>query len=207
MAGVVREGGLTGNEASGLRERKKQATRNALRETALQLAEEHGLNGLTVEAVCAKVGVSTRTFFNYFPSKEDALVGDGPALPPDDVVDRIFAEHAAEGPLVGATAVLQHMADTGTQPDVRHKALMFERFPSLVPAVLGRFAAFERSLAAAIARNLGDRERPDFYPDLVAATAVTAMRVAGKRWTARGQDRPLAEYTAEIFAVFREELA
>ncbi len=194
-------------EAPGLRERKKQATRRALRDTALRLAEEHGLDGLTVEAVCAEVGVSTRTFFNYFRSKEEALVGDGPTLPPDDVVDRIFAEHAERGPLAGATAVLQLMADTGTQPDVRHKALMFERFPTLVPAVLARFAAFERSLAAAVARNLGDRQLPDFYPDLVAATAVTAMRVAGKRWSTYGQDRPLAEYTAQVFAVFHKELA
>ncbi|WP_279578874.1 acyl-CoA-like ligand-binding transcription factor [Fodinicola feengrottensis] len=191
----------------GLRERKKQATRQALRETALRLAEQHGLDGLTVEAVCAEVGVSTRTFFNYFPSKEDALVGDGPALPPDAVVDRIFAEHAADGPIAGASAVLLHMVDTGTQPDVRHKAQMFERFPTLVPALLAKFAAFERSLAEAVARNMGPAPRPDFYPELVAACAVTAMRVAAKRWSTGDREESLASYTHGVFEVFRKELA
>jgi AcrR family transcriptional regulator len=198
---------IEGVHVLGLRERKKQATRHALRDTAMRLAEEHGLEGLTVEAVCAEVGVSTRTFFNYFPTKEDALIGDGPVLPPDEVVDGIFATHFADGPLAGASAVLVHMVETGTQPDVRHKALMFERFPTLVPALLARFGAFERSLAEAVARNMGPGDRPDFYPDLIAASAVTAMRVAAKRWGAGDREQSLTAYTREVFEVFRKGLA
>ncbi len=35
----------------------------------------YGLNGFTIEQLCEDVGVSRRTFFNYFPSKEDAIIG------------------------------------------------------------------------------------------------------------------------------------
>lgn len=59
----------------GLRARKREATRSAITAKARALTAQHGLNGFTIEQLCEDVGVSRRTFFNYFPSKEDALIG------------------------------------------------------------------------------------------------------------------------------------
>ncbi len=68
--------------ACGLRERKKLQTRAAIHSAALDLVTAHGLAGVTVEEICAAAGVSTRTFFNYFPSKGDAALGLGASAVP-----------------------------------------------------------------------------------------------------------------------------
>ena len=61
--------------AHGLRARKREATRSAITAAARLATAQKGLNGFTVELLCEEVGISRRTFFNYFPSKEDAIVG------------------------------------------------------------------------------------------------------------------------------------
>ena len=60
-------------EPSGLRERKKVATRHALGVAAMRLAIERGLENVLVEDIAEAAGVSTRTFNNYFASKYEAI--------------------------------------------------------------------------------------------------------------------------------------
>lgn len=64
-----------------LRETKRRATRAAIEEHATGLVAEHGIEQVTVEDICAAVGISKRTFFNYVDSKETAVLGDPPRLP------------------------------------------------------------------------------------------------------------------------------
>ena len=76
------------HEPSGLRERKKVATRQALGVAAMRLAIERGLDNVLVEDIAEAAGVSARTFNNYFASKYEAIcalafdramrIGDGP---------------------------------------------------------------------------------------------------------------------------------
>ena len=60
-------------EAAGLRERKKLATKQALAFAAVQLAAEHGLQNVRVQDIADAVNVSSRTFTNYFSSKDAAM--------------------------------------------------------------------------------------------------------------------------------------
>ncbi len=62
------------DECGSLRERKARLTRQALQDAALELVDEHSLEEVTVAQIAERAGVSTRTFFNYFPTKEDAIV-------------------------------------------------------------------------------------------------------------------------------------
>ncbi|CAN5307983.1 TetR/AcrR family transcriptional regulator [soil metagenome] len=73
-ADAVGTTGAAGGTGS-LRERKKLRTWSALQHAALELASEHGVQETSIDDICQRAGVSSRTFFNYFPSKISAIVG------------------------------------------------------------------------------------------------------------------------------------
>ena len=64
--------------AIGLRERKRAQTRRRLEEAAIGLALRDGLDNVTIDAISERAEVSRRTFFNYFDSKDDAILGVSP---------------------------------------------------------------------------------------------------------------------------------
>ncbi len=69
-----------GAEETGLRERKKQQTRTAIHDAAFRLVEAQGLEATTIDQICHEADVSTRTFFNYYPSKAAAALEMGGAV-------------------------------------------------------------------------------------------------------------------------------
>lgn len=60
---------------------KKIRTHQAIEDSATRLVLERGFSNVTVEEICEPVGVSKRTFFNYFATKDDAVLGAGPRKP------------------------------------------------------------------------------------------------------------------------------
>jgi len=83
----------------GLRERKKQRTRQALVSAATELFERHGYEATTVADIAAAAEVSTRTFFSYFPSKEAVLFADAAervAVALETIADRGAADRPVD---------------------------------------------------------------------------------------------------------------
>lgn len=137
----------------GLRERKRIATRAAITDTARVLVGRHGFTGFTIEELCERVGISRRTFFNYFPSKEDALIGRQEDGFPDDLVEE-FVRAGASGPAGHITAtLLDDLAELACQTAER-ATLSREDYAQLVKAIRD-----DPSLFAKIVDNSAARER------------------------------------------------
>lgn len=94
----------------GLRERKKGARHAAFVAAARELVLVRGLDGVTVEDICEAVEVSPRTFFNYFATKEDAVLGLGVGHDPAALVSDVGAQFRAGGPTGTLLADLQALA-------------------------------------------------------------------------------------------------
>ncbi|GAA1872213.1 helix-turn-helix domain-containing protein [Myceligenerans crystallogenes] len=85
----------------GQRERNKRARRGAIIDAAQRLVREHGYDAVTTGRIAAEAGVSARTFFNYFESKDQAVVGISPgAVVLDPGTSREFAAGGPTGHLL-----------------------------------------------------------------------------------------------------------
>ncbi|MGN8049642.1 TetR/AcrR family transcriptional regulator [Curtobacterium sp. 22159] len=182
------EAPVTGD--SGLRERKKQQTRTAIHQAALDLVTERGLAGVTVEEICADAGVSPRTFFNYFPSKGNAALGL-PATTVPTAAREAF--RAADGPLVSDLCDL--VAHTVTLPEdrARMKALVQAR-PEMVPTML-QWTADARLAVVEVAAERTDADSARTAVTLVMAAVIEAAH----RFTVGSRDE-LADRLRSVVA-------
>ncbi|HEX6444339.1 MAG TPA: TetR family transcriptional regulator [Streptosporangiales bacterium] len=200
-------GALPNASPMGRRERKKQATRRALQDAALQLAVEHGPEQVTVEAICRLADVAPRTFFNYFSGKDEALAGDGPPMP-DEATWEKFEAGGSGDMLDDLRAILSECARemAPRRHEFMQRRKLMEQYPAMLQWQLSHFATFEDRMIKAIARRSGTEEK-DVYPQLVAGIAAMTMKVSMRRWArAKGRRSP-QPYVDETFTVLRETIA
>ncbi|WP_133915104.1 acyl-CoA-like ligand-binding transcription factor [Streptomyces sp. NBC_00582] len=165
----------------GLRERKKQQTRERIRREAYRLFAEHGYEATTVDQIAEAAEVSPSTFFRYFPTKEDVVLQDeyDPALatalrarPADEpLVDAIL--NSLKGPL-GATL----------RQD-REDLLLRTRLAFDDPAIRARNVAeqerSERAIAEIVAERTG-RDTADLEVRCAAAAVIAVFTTLVRHW-------------------------
>ncbi|MFD4370582.1 TetR family transcriptional regulator [Streptomyces sp. NPDC058486] len=204
----------------GLRERKKKATRAALVEAAVRQAAEHGVEHVTVDAISAAAGVSTRTFFNYFDSRDEVFVMIG-ADSGERVRQAVLAAPADLSPLdVLRQALAAELVEVEHQQELwRLHAEVLGKNPQLLARTLGAHMSDEILLAEAIAERIGQgsplftQDRPAhaspeeqdrrralaLYPRLLAAVGGTAVRIAVEHWCVRQAEVTFADVFREAF--------
>ncbi|MFD5803775.1 MULTISPECIES: TetR/AcrR family transcriptional regulator [unclassified Streptomyces] len=190
----------------GLRERKKRATRAALAEAAVRLAAEHGAEKVTVEAISAAAGVSVRTFFNYFDTRDDAFVvidADAGARMRRAVLD-------APPALTPLEALREAMAAELAEAEQQHElwrlhAEVLHASPHLLARGVGAHMAAEAGLADAIAERLrgtgAEGATPGLYPRLLAAVAGAAVRTSVEHWSTHQEEAAFIDVFHEVFTL------
>jgi AcrR family transcriptional regulator len=179
--------------APGLREQKKRALRGELSLAALRLAKQRGLENVRTEDIVAAVGVSRRTFSNYFANKYEALA--------DRLVERARqsakvlrtrprSEKLWQALSTALIAPYEHLVFSDSS-ESREATLLVLEDPSLRAELWkGDFAA-QQALAQAIAERTGVDSESELYPSLLAATAVAAVMTVLERWLRLKRPPPL----------------
>jgi len=193
--------------ALGLRERKKRARREALIAATHRLVERDGLDAVTVEGICEAAGVSVRTFFNYFESKDDAVLGHTPWPLDSEAAD----EFAAGGPTGHLLADLEHLVTAVLDdPPMGRQSLaraleLASREPRLLAKHLAWMEQHKGQLVELVERRLGDH--PGHSPDVVAAFALFLTHATFMRWDAAGGQGRAPDHVASVVRELRGILA
>ncbi|HEY0248380.1 MAG TPA: TetR family transcriptional regulator [Gryllotalpicola sp.] len=210
---------MTDLKEPGLRERKRTATRHAIERAAIGLSLEKGYDNVTVDEIAEGADVSPRTFFNYFPSKEAAVLGHGPEGPEPDKIEDFLGAGPERPILDGIRVLLAAFIDNKSNEDtraahelqelrmqlmLRHPALFRQRMENMeelsnqmIELVSKRLLVLDPALADD-ATLLRERAR------LVVFVSFAGMRNAWASWADRGGEGRLAECVKRSFDQLHE---
>jgi AcrR family transcriptional regulator len=181
---------VTDTAAPGLREQKRIATKRALQLALLRLAIERGFDNVTVEEVAQAAQVSTRTFFNYFATKEEALAA--PHGPVELTEDEVARYEDGVGDALTDLVVLMAARASGEEDFelhqlrrelMLHESRLFGDKATLVQRIR------EQIIDLVAERLRGDELRAGRMPDepalqdRAAFTAVLCMTIARHGWS------------------------
>lgn len=166
----------------GLRERKKEKTRLAILDAALDLFLEQGYDSTTVDQIAGSVEISSRTFFRYFTSKDHLVLwfhDHGEEIMLETLRSRPADEPSFTALIHGLRAVVRDMEGSTPEDTTRFLKLrrLMEENPHLVGQSVARGAATERRLAVEIAARRNVDVTTDQRTHLIVAFAMSILRV------------------------------
>ena len=192
----------------GLRERKKQRTHDDLQQIALRLFLEKGYDAVTVEEIAAEADVSHRTFYRYFSSKEDLVLGDLREL--SELLHEALTDRPDVVPLLDSLAAVTVDLATlfaGDPEELRARSRIVEANPALQQRSAERRPHLEDALLPFVAERLGLDPDADPLPRLFVACVVAASRTVIDRWVARGSTEPMGPAIDAAFAYLADGFA
>ncbi|GAA2096557.1 TetR family transcriptional regulator [Streptomyces albiaxialis] len=188
-------------------QRKRQLVAGELTEAALRLLARKGFDAVTIDEIVATAGVSRRTFFRYFASKEDVVVqflaemGDGIRA---ELAGRPAAESPAEALRHAVRVPLDACADHSDR--ALGVVQLILRTPALRARFLERQAEWRDGLTAELASRLGLDAETDLYPRLAAGMAVSTFDTVLHRWSESGGEISPAALIEQAFTLLAPSL-
>jgi AcrR family transcriptional regulator len=181
----------------GLRERKKRATRIAIRDAAMKLFASQGFGGTTIDQIADAANVSRATVFSYFPTKEEIVFGDaGAAI--DELATRLRERPDHETTIAVVRAWLDDLAGW-FEPELVLQQRLAREVPVVGARRLQLFGDAERTIADSLEAELGLDQQ--LAARLAAAALVAGLRVAEETAAARMQHEDRALTGPEVAAL------
>jgi AcrR family transcriptional regulator len=185
---------------TGLRERKRQQTRERLTRAAMALFLERGFEATTLDDIAAAADISRRSFFHYFASKEDVVFAWHEETTAA-LIAAVEARPAKESMLTAAENAISAMVRQLEPGEAIAMARLKRDNPALQARDQVKYEKLERALAVALEKRAGKPEK--LQARLVAMIATGAMRIGGELWAAEGaREKPEAS-AKRTFAAIR----
>ena len=171
----------TGTRSASPRERRRTRTMRTIQGEALRLFAQRGYEQTTVEDIADAADISPRTFFRYFPTKEDVVLWDEY----DAVIWDLLEQRPDDEPPGETMRAITRHAIEGLYRRDPERLLARNRLLFTVPAVRGRFLEFARAGVEVLSAGLAERRglAPDDLKLRMTATAIVdAAGAAFDRW-------------------------
>jgi AcrR family transcriptional regulator len=189
----------------GRRERKRLETLRRIAETGLKLFIAHGYEGTTLEAIAAAAGISRRTFFYYFKSKEEVLL----AWQGSGFVEALRPAMLEESPHQAPLDAVRHCLLKLISRYETKESIIVDRLLRSTEALRARkqavYVDMEQALLGAMCELWPEPKRRASL-QIVAMVSIGAMRLAMETWRQENGKRSLAKYLRESFATLKAEI-
>ncbi|MCC7251658.1 TetR/AcrR family transcriptional regulator [Hyphomicrobium sp.] len=187
----------------GLRERKRRQTLQRISEVGLELFVAKGYEATTLDEIAAAAGISRRTFFYYFESKEDILHASVGGYANELKVLVIESACTGGAPLDIVRDALLKLVAPDREAQMIMTARLVQQSASLRARNHGRLQQFEQAVLEGLC-ELWPKNRERWR--LVAMISMGALRLASDTWIAQDGKRPLAKYVQEMFKKLKTEI-
>ncbi|NUO98245.1 MAG: TetR family transcriptional regulator [Nonomuraea sp.] len=189
---------------AGLRERTRSAVRAEIAEVALRLFDEHGFEATTVDDIVRAAGLSKRSFFRYFPAKEDVVLG-GIDLMGEHIAEELAARPPGEDAWESLRVVLSGWEQ---RIDAERRTLERLRLIEATPALRAGFQRRREETREIIVAALTARPGLDaFTADLLATAAGAALDCVWRAWARDGDHTDRAALVDRAFTLLRPACA
>ncbi len=199
---------MTDTTPPSMRERTRRLAQTELTAIALDLFLEHGYEGTTVDQIAAAAGMSKRSFFRYFASKDDLIIGKYDLFG-DRIAEALDARPAAEPVWESLRRVfdvaLEYVQDDRAR--ARNEAMdrIVRDSPQLNARYLERMQRIQELLVGRVAARIADPAvgQDDPRPAAIVGAAFACMQAARTAWLESDQQQSFGEYLDEAMSAFR----
>lgn len=197
--------------APGLRERQRQESLKQIHEAARDLVEANGFAATTIAAIADRAGVSRRTLFNYYATKEDAVLGLAETIIPAEAIDEFFENRDSGDRLARIVVLLArttlNMRQSGTSRQELHR--LATEYPELRERMHQRFQEIQDKVAELAIDKLAETGEGEGETPALAEAVITLAGAVLKYSFRRNPDifdNPTREAFEPTIRAFRAAL-
>lgn len=185
----------------GLREQKRHETRLRIAETALKLVLQHGYDGTTLDAIAEGAGISRRTFFSYFKSKEDIVLA-WQAAGWEAIRAELLTVSPDESPLDAILRTFVNQIARYESENMRALDKVMRGSETLMMRKQASYIVQEDALYKTLCEVWRQPERRQSLR-IIAMVSIGAMRLSLEAWGSQKDKRSIAEILEEAFATLK----